>query len=83
MLRWRWSISEYNLTTRESPKRTLKSGLFVRERRGSGHAKQKPKHNPCRPVGRNWKVPIFIGSLNLPRDPCGGKPQAPGHKVSG
>ncbi len=73
MLRWRWSISEYNLTTRDSPKRTPKSGPFVRERRGSGHAKQKPKHNPCRPVGRNWKV----------RDPSGGKSQAPGHKVSG
>ncbi len=33
-------------------------GPFVRERRGSGPAKQMPKHNPCRPVGRNWKAPI-------------------------
>ncbi len=51
MLRWRWSISEYNLTTRDSPKQTLKSGSFVRECRRSGPAKQKPKHNRCRPVG--------------------------------
>ncbi len=51
LLRWIWSISEYNLKTRDSPKRTMKSGPFVMERRGSGPAKQKPKHNPCRPVG--------------------------------
>ncbi len=55
MLRWRWSISEYNLKTRDSTKRTLKSGPFVRERRGSGPAKQKPKHNPCGNTG-NTKV---------------------------
>ncbi len=60
MLRWIWPISEYNLTTRDSPKRTLKSGPFVRERRGSSPEKKQPKHNPCRPVGRNWKEPIFI-----------------------
>ncbi len=29
---------------------------------GSEHEKQQPKHNPCRPEGRNWKEPIFIGS---------------------
>ncbi len=51
MPRWIWPISEYNLTTRDSPKRTLKSGPFVRERRGSGPEKQQPKHNPCRPAG--------------------------------
>ncbi len=34
----------------------LKSGPFVRECRGSGPEKQKPKYNPSRPVGRNWKV---------------------------
>ncbi len=62
MLRWIRSISEYNLKTRDSPKRTLKSRVFVWERRGSGPEKQKAKHNPCRPVGRNWKEPIFIGS---------------------
>ncbi len=45
-----------NLTTRDSPKWTLESGPCSRERRGSGPAKQKPKHNPCTPVGRNWKV---------------------------
>ncbi len=56
MLRWIWSISECNLKTSDSLKRTLKSGPCVRERRRSGPAKQKPKHNPCRPVGRNWKV---------------------------
>ncbi len=50
-----WSISEYNVTTRDSLKRTLKSGPFVRERRGSRPEKQQPKHNPCRLVGRNWK----------------------------
>ncbi len=53
MLRWIWSISEYNLTTRNSPKRTLKSGPFVRERRGSEPEKQQPKHNPCGPLGPN------------------------------
>ncbi len=63
LLRWIWSLSEYNLKTRDSQKRTLNSGPCVRERRGSGPAKQKPKHNPCRPVGRNWKVP---------RDPVAG-----------
>ncbi len=47
LLRWIWSISEYNLKTRDSPKRTLKSGPSDWERRGSGPAKQKPKHNPC------------------------------------
>ncbi len=55
LLRWIWSISEYNLTTRDSPKRTLESGPCDRERRGSGPAKQKTKHNPCRPVGRIWR----------------------------
>ncbi len=35
-------------------------GPFARERRGSGPEKLQPKHNPCRPVGRNWKEPIFI-----------------------
>ena len=59
MLRRIWSISEYNLTTRDSLKQTLKSGPFVRERRGSGPEKQQPKHNPCRPVGRNWKMDDF------------------------
>ncbi len=58
VLRWR-----YNLTTRDSPKRTLKGGPYVRERQGSWPAKQKPKHNPCRPVGRNWKVPILIDRM--------------------
>ncbi len=61
MLRWIWSISECNLTTRDTRKRTPMGGPFVRERRGSGPEKQQPKHNPCRPVGRNWKEPIFIG----------------------
>ncbi len=45
--------------TRDSPKWTLKSGPCDRERRGSGPAKQKPNHNPCRPVGRIWKVPLW------------------------
>ncbi len=35
-------------------------GPFTRERRGSGPEKQQPKHNPCRPVGRNWKEPILL-----------------------
>ncbi len=48
LLRWIWSISEYNLMTR-----TLESGPCDRERRGSDPAKQKPRHNPCRPVGRS------------------------------
>ena len=61
MLRWIWSISECTLTIRDSPKWTLKSGPYVRERRGSRPKKQQPKHNPCRPLGRNWKEPIFIG----------------------
>ncbi len=62
MLRWIWSISEYNLRpARDSPKWTLMSGPCDRVRRGSGPAKQKPKHDPCRPVCRNWKVPILIG----------------------
>ncbi len=59
LLRWIWSISEYNLwlgTPRNGP---LRLDHYDRERRGSGPAKQKPKHNPCRPVGRNWKVPIM------------------------
>ncbi len=96
MLRWRRSISEYNLKTRDSPKRTLKSGPFVRERRGSGPAKQKPKHNPCRPVVRNWKtkngylpreaencVTSSVIGPKMTTWPCGGKSQAPGHWVSG
>ncbi len=62
--------------TRDSPKWTLKSGPCDRERRGSGPEKQKSKHNTCRPVGRNWKVPILIG---IEFDPHGGKSQAPGH----
>ncbi len=41
LLRWIWSISEYNLTTRDSPKWTLESGPCIRERRqdmeGNGH----------------------------------------------
>ncbi len=64
MLRWRWSISEYNLMTMDSPKWTLKSGPFVREHRGSRPARQKPKHNPCRPVGRILKVPILISKTD-------------------
>ncbi len=60
MLRWIWSISEYNLTARDSRKRTRMGGPFMRERRGSGPEKQQPKHNPCRPVGRNWKEPILL-----------------------
>ncbi len=60
MLRWIWSISEYNLTTMDSRKRTPMGGPFVRERRGSVPEKQQPKHNPCKPIGRNWKEPIFI-----------------------
>ena len=63
MPRWIWSISEYNLTTRDSQKRTPMGGPFTRECRGSGPEKQQSKHNPCRPVGRNWKEPILIRHL--------------------
>ncbi len=35
-------------------------GPFIRERRGSGPEKQQSKHNPCRPVGRNWRKPIVL-----------------------
>ncbi len=60
LLRWIWSISEYNLMTRDSRKRTLMFGPFIRERTGSGPEKQKPKHNPCWPEGRNWRKPIVL-----------------------
>ncbi len=56
--RWIWSISEYNLwlgTPRNGPLRDHVSGNV------EGADLQKPKHNPCRPVGRNRKVPILIG----------------------
>ncbi len=69
MLRWRWSISEYNLTTRDSLKQTLKSGPFVRERRGSGPEKQQPKYNPCRPVRSNWQEPM-AGKVRHPYTGC-------------
>ncbi len=45
----------------------------------------------CRPEGRNWKDPIFIGNTyitrpvigsNWPRDLKGGKNQAPAYSVS-
>ena len=52
-----WSISECKLTTRDSRKRTPVDGPFMKERRGRGPEKQQPKHNLCRPVGRNWKGP--------------------------
>ncbi len=45
---------------RDSRKWTPMGGLFIRERRGSGPEKQQPKHNPCRPVGSNWKEPILL-----------------------
>ncbi len=54
MQRWIWLISECYLMTRDSRKWTPMGGPFVRECRGSGLEKQQPKHNPCRPVGRNW-----------------------------
>ncbi len=76
LLRWIWLISEYNLTTRDSPKWTLESGPCDREGRGSGPAKQKPKHNPCRPEGRIWKVPMLIGMTTWP---FWREPHAPGH----
>ncbi len=59
MPKWIWLISECNLTTRDSRKWTPMGGPFMRERRGSGPEKLQPKHNPCRPVGRNWKEPIL------------------------
>ncbi len=62
MLRWIWSISECNLTIRDSLKRTPMGGPFSTERRGSGPEKQQPKHNPCWPVGRNWRKPIVLTS---------------------
>ncbi len=70
MLRWIWSISEYNLTTMDSRKWTPMGGPFMRERRGSGPEKQQPKHNPCRPVGRNWKnqAPAYSVSDKGPYD---------------
>ncbi len=40
--------------TRDPRKRTPMGGPFMREHRGSGPEKQQPKHNPCRPVGRNF-----------------------------
>ncbi len=65
MLRWIWSISQYNLRTRDSRKRTPMGGPFMREHRASGSEKQQPKHNPCRPVGRNWKEPIIRHLLTV------------------
>ena len=38
-----WSISEYNLTTRDFPKWTLESRPCIRERRGSGPEKKRAK----------------------------------------
>ncbi len=46
------------LVCRYSRKRTPVGGPFIREHRGSGPEKQKPKHNPCWPVGRDWKKPL-------------------------
>ncbi len=60
VLRWIWSISECNLMTGDSRKRTPKGGLSIRERRGSGPENKQPKHNPCWPVGRNWRKPIVL-----------------------
>ncbi len=58
-------------------------GPFMMERRGSGPEKQQPKHNPCRPVGRNWKEPILLAiGPNWPRDLKYGKYQAPAYSVS-
>ncbi len=81
MLRWIWSISECNLTTRDSQKRTPMRGPFMRECRGSGPEKQQPKYNPCRPVGRNWKEPILLVQT-WPHDLERGKNQAPAYSVS-
>ncbi len=80
MLRWIWSISECNLMTRDSWKRTPMGGLFMRERRGSGPEKQPPKHNPCIPVGRNWIGPIWTCDPGHFRER--GKNQAPAYSVS-
>ena len=60
LLRWIWSISEYNLMTRDSRKRTPIGGPFIRERRESGPEKQQPNHNPCWPEGRNQRKPIVL-----------------------
>ncbi len=60
LLRWIWSISVYNLMSRDYRKGTPMGGPVIRERRGSGPEKQKPKHNSCWPVGRNWRKPIFM-----------------------
>ncbi len=62
MRRWIWSISECNLTTSDSRKWTPIGGPFARERRGSRPEKQQPKHNPCRPVGRNCRSLATSGS---------------------
>ena len=59
------SISEYNLTTRDSLKRTLKSGLFVRERRESGPEKQKPKRNPH---SQKEKLKLCICYVSIKRE---------------
>ncbi len=64
MLRWIWSISEYNLTTRDSRKRTPMGGSFVRKRRGSVPEKQQPKHNPCRPVGV-WQRSVWSVGIHM------------------
>ncbi len=58
--RWIWSISECNLMTGDSRSWPPKGGPTIRERRGSGPEQQKPKHNPCWPVGRNWRKPIVL-----------------------
>ncbi len=58
LLRWIWSISEYNLMTRDSRNRV--GGPSFREWRGRGPEKQQPKHNPCWPIGRNWRKPIVL-----------------------
>ncbi len=66
LLRWIWSISEFNLKTRDSPKRTLKSGRV--------HHKSRPQ-NMC--LTHSWPqqghatrtVPTFynIASIKCPR----------------
>ncbi len=84
LLRWIWPISECNLMTRDSRSRPPKGGPIIRECRGSGPEKQKPKHNPCWPRGRNWRKPIVL--TIWPRHPGHfrelGKNQAPAYSVS-
>ncbi len=66
MLRCILLISECNLTTRDSRKRTPMGGPPMRERRGSGPEKrQQPKNNPWRPVGIRHLLTVCLTKVHM------------------